>query len=232
MKSDIISLSSLIWREGLVFDSGRFIFRDGTYFFESKRPQDCSFCSSSKFHSHGHYERNLLTIQSEELKTVLLWNRRWYCVACGHTTSITPPGLIKRYHACILVIVLILWCYLSSEWGFERCSSPPLYGIAYGKKISRYLSKAKEVSLYTQQYIREVVIERTEPGLWENLFPDGLSPPESMIQRQRRNPSPVVILWRAFAMLFHGSATLGEPCCLLLARAQERAIQHGNPFLF
>ncbi|MHC9539710.1 MAG: hypothetical protein AB9903_25085 [Vulcanimicrobiota bacterium] len=70
-----------------------------------------------------------------------------------------------------------------------------------------------------------------EPETWKNLFQGGLSPPEELVNRRRKNPKDTVTLWRAFAILINGSTATGKPCSILLSRAQERSTQIQRPFL-
>jgi hypothetical protein len=93
------------------------------------------------------------------------------------------------------------------------------------------MNRAQELALPTQQAIREVLMDIVEPETWKNLFQGGLSPPEELVNRRRKNPDTVIMLWRAFAILVNGSTATGEPCSTLLSRAQERSTQIQRPFL-
>lgn len=201
---------------------------EATVFFSSREPQDCSSCSGRRFHKHGSYERSLLTLFQEEPRTVTLKNRRWFCIACGHTTSITPPNVIRRTHACALVHFLIVWAYLSSPQGFEKCSFGDLEEVVTRSTLFRYLNRAKKNALFTLQIFREVVFERIEPEAWELLTLEGLSPPGY----SKLKIPEVRLLWEAFSVLLKGSPYTVSPLSTHLARARERAVPVKRPFLF
>jgi hypothetical protein len=130
-----------------------------------------------------------------------------------------------------MVIVIVLWSYLDGKRGLRSCIPGQLSDDTTARSVARYLKRAKSVCLKTQQAIREVLIETKEPRPWEECFFSGLSPPESLIGRHRRDPSQAVILWRALAMLLRGSKTLSASPCLLMARAKEKAEQRKSRFL-
>jgi hypothetical protein len=75
------------------------------------------------------------------------------------------------------------------------------------------------------------LMEIKEPRPWEECFFSGLSPPESLIGRHRRDPSQASILWRVLAMLLRGSETLSTSPCHLMARARQKAEQRKSRFL-
>ena len=120
MNLDLSSLSAALWQMGGVFSSGRYTQRNGTFFFESRRPDRCAFCAGAVFHAHGHYPRGLWTLRNGELAKITLANKRWLCFTCGHTVSFTPPDALRRRWACLLVIFLLLFCYLTSDVSSQR----------------------------------------------------------------------------------------------------------------
>jgi hypothetical protein len=189
-------------------------------FFSSFQPHECLYCLSHRFHKHASYGRILLTLFREKLRTVILRNRRWRCVICGHTTSVTPPHLIKRAHACTLVHFLIMWTYLNSPQGFEKCDFGDLEEPVARSTLFRYLKRARKNALFTLQIFREVVFERIEPEAWESLTLEGLSPPEY----SKLEIPEVCLLWEAFSILIRGTSYVDSPLSLLLARARERAV--------
>lgn len=231
MNLDISSLLAELWQVSGIFSSGRYSLKNGVFFFESKRPEYCDLCASRRFHAHGHYPRGLWTLRNGELEKVPLGNKRWLCYTCGHTVSFTPPDLLRRRRACLLVIFLLLFCYLSSDNGYETCAQEPLLDFACGKKIARYLTQARKCALETQQTIREVLMEEMEPDAWRNTFLTGLDPPETLLKRQRRHLPEISILWRAFKMLLIVSHKTHKPVATLLARAHEKSLQLHRPFL-
>lgn len=161
-----------------------------------------------------------------ELTTTPLYNLRWYCVLCHHTMSITPPSVVKRLRACSLVIFLILWVYINSPEGYEKCNFNLLEEIANRSKLFRYLERAKENAQYTMQIFREVVIEKIVPKAWEDITLEGLSPPE----HPKAKATEVATLWEAFTILIKGSDFLEIPLSTLLAWAHERSRHYKRPF--
>lgn len=156
---------------------------------------------------------------------------RWYCVLCGKTSSVSHPDFRKRAHACNLVILVLLWCYLSSDRGYEHCAPSAFGDFADQKKIMRYMKRAKKLAMDTQQSIREVVLKAMGSDAWEELFLTGLSPPESLRRRQRGSIEKASILWRAFEMLLRSCMDKDLEPSVLLARAQECSSQTHRQFL-
>lgn len=189
-------------------------------FFSSSQPHECLFCLEQRFHKHGSYGRILLTLFSEKPRTVILRNRRWYCVTCGHTTSITPPHIIKRSHACTLVHFLIIWAYLNSPRGFEKCDFGDIEELVVRSTLFRHLKRAKKNALFTLHIFREVVFESIEPEAWESLTLEGLSPPGY----SKLEAPEACQLWEAFSILLKGTSHTDNPLSLLLARARDRAV--------
>lgn len=221
------------FQDGLIFASDMFFRHRGAYSCVPKRPRTCDKChnDSGRFHGHGRYKRWLKTLKNGALTLVRIWKHRWLCLCCGRTMSTGPPDALPYSRICTLLIVALLWSYLDGQRGIHSCIPPELDNAAEPRTLARYLKRAKAVCLKTQQAIREVLIEQKEPRPWEECFFSGLSPPESLIRRHRRNPSQAGILWRALAMLLRGSKTLSASPCLLMARAKEKAEQRKAPFL-
>lgn len=221
------------FQDGLIFISDMFFWHQGAYSHLPKRPTVCDKCHShsGSFHAHGRYRRWLKTMKDWTVGSVRIWKHRWLCLCCGRTMSIGPPDVLPYTALCTLLIVALLWTYLNGERGIHNCIPPEIDTAATPRTLARYLKRAKAVCLKTQQAIREVLIEIKEPRPWEECFFSGLSPPESLIKRHRRDPSQAGILWRALAMLVRGSETLSANPCLLMARAREKAQQRLSPFL-
>jgi hypothetical protein len=165
------------------------------------------------------------------MERVTVSNKRWLCYICGHTTSLPLPDVLRRRQACLLVIFLLLFCYLSSDKGYETCAQEPLLDFACGKKIARYLTQAQKCAMETQQAIREVLMEEMEPETWRTTFPTGLDPPETLLRRQRGHLPEISMLWRAFKILFIVAKETTQPVAILLARAHEKSLQLHRPFL-
>lgn len=221
------------FRDGLIFSSDLFFWHQGAYSCVPQRPTICDKCYSESgcFHAHGRYKRWLKTFKRWLLTPVKVWKHRWLCLCCGRTMSTGPPDVLPYLPLCTLVIVILLWSYLDGERGIRNCIPPELGNDTTARSLARYLKRAKTVCLKTQQAIREVWMEIKEPRPWEKCFFSGLSPPQSLIKRHRRDPSQVGILWRALAMLLRGSKTLSANPCLLMARAREKSEQRRSRFL-
>jgi hypothetical protein len=128
-------------------------------------------------------------------------------------------------------MVIVLWSYLDGGRGLHNCIPGRLSHDTTARSVARYLKRAKRACMKTQQAIREVLLEIKEPRPWEECFFSGLSPPESLIGRHRRDPSQADTLWRAVAMLLVGSEILSASPCHLMARAREKAEQRKSRFL-
>jgi hypothetical protein len=131
---------------------------------------------------------------------------------------------------CTLVIVALLWAYLQSGKGLHNGIPQKLYQAASPKTLWRYFKQAKTVCRQTQQSIREVLIEVTEPRPWDDCFFHGLSPPEGFFKWHRDVPK-TRNLWRALTMLRIGSKNLSKAPSLLMARARTAAQQKHLRFL-
>ncbi len=131
---------------------------------------------------------------------------------------------------CTLVIAVLLWAYFQNESGYYNQCDHWLDKAAAPRTLARYLKRAKAVSKTTQQAIRQVLIERSEPRPWDQGFAHGLSPPGWLINKHRDAPS-TGILWRALAMLNIGANNLQIAPCLLMARAKEISETQNMRFL-
>ena len=224
---------SLSWlKDGLVFTSTKFFKYQGAYTRVPQRPCICDKCDSrsGRFHAHGRYQRSLTTLKDRFLKTIKIWKHRWLCLCCGRTMSNGPEDIVAYKKSCTLVIVALLWAYLESGKGPLHCIPQQLYQAASPKTLFRYFKQAKTVCRQTQQFIREVLIEVTEPRPWDDCFFHGLSPPEGFFNRHRDVPK-TRNLWRALTMLRIGSKNLSKAPCLLMARARTAAQQKHLRFL-
>lgn len=241
MKCTVPSLLDEVRKSTLTFESGTYEYRNGALYFDSLEPRACSQCAAEaevrdtsvtgkrkRFHRHGWYDRGLLTIVDGELREETLWNLRWLCTLCEHTMSATPPGILRRRQACVLVIVMLLWIYVNSPDGVERCDFDKLEAAAERKRVFRALRDAKATFLDTQQSMREAMLEKIKPEAWEELTHSGLSPPASNGKCQ--NPQTREV-WETLSLLMRGAVFSGNPLHTLLARAHERSLNSGRPFL-
>ena len=224
---------SLSWlNDGLVFTSAKFFKHQGAYSRVPERPEVCDKCDSrsGRFHAHGRYQRSLTTLKDRFLKTIKIWKNRWLCLCCGRTMSNGSEDIVAYKQNCTLVIVALLWAYLDSGKGLHNGIPQQLDQAASPKTLWRYFKQAKTVCRQTQQSIREVLIEVTEPRPWDDCFFHGLSPPQGFFNRHRDVPK-TRDLWRTLSMLRIGSRTLSKAPCLLMARARTAAQQKHLRFL-
>lgn len=234
------SLLDEVRKAGLVFESGTYEYRLDALYFDSQEPKLCPHCppeaaspevsgrQRKRFHRHGWYPRKLFTFGNGKALEEIVWNLRWLCVVCGHTRSTTPPGILRRRQACSLVVFLILWIYLSSPYGVERCDFGELGAAAERKRVFRSLRDARATVLETHQSIREAMLEKIKPEAWERLTLSGLSPPSSL--KKCQNPENIR-LWETLSLLMRGATLSGNPLNTLLARAHEQSLKCGRPFL-
>jgi hypothetical protein len=220
------------FRDGLVFSSDLFFWHQGAYSCVPQRPTICDKCysESGSFHAHGRYKRWLKTLKTWVLTPVRVWKHRWLCLCCGRTMNTGPPDVLPHIPLCTLVIVALVWSYLNGNSGLHNAIPSQLDSATTPRTLARYVKRAKELCLKTQQAVREVLMEIKEPRPWEQCFFSGLSPPQSLLGRHR-DPSQITILWRALAILLRGSETFSTSPCLLMARAREKAEQRKSPFL-
>ncbi len=135
--------------------------------------------------------------------------------------------LFKRIPACSLVIFLIIWVYLCSPTGYEKCNFGILEDAVSRSTLFRYLKRARHCAIDTLQSMREVVLEKIVPEAWESITLYGLSPP----QNRKLEALEVSRLTEAFSIILKGVEALDTPLCTLLARAQETAERFRRPFL-
>lgn len=241
MKEVLPSLLDLVRQASVEFETGNYEYCDGAYYFDSKEPSLCLFCRGEPklsggrvrarrrpFHRHGWYSRNLLTFTNGDVDRVTVYVLRWLCTQCGHTVSQSPPNILRRRRVCVLVVFILLWVYLNSSYGVERCDFGVLNGLADRKRILRSLRDARATALATQQSIREAMLKKIKPETWERLTLTGLSPPPS--GTKCRN-SQTQLVWETLSLLKKGADALGSSLNTLLARANERSLKCQRPFL-
>ena len=207
------------------FPSDRFYRHKGTYVYRTDPPDLCPVCGSSdsRYHAHGSFLRWLTTCVGTAIRRVRLRKPRWKCLSCGHTFSRHPPEGLAHKPTCNFLIVVFLWTYLASPAGLYGCLPGELADSVSERTLARHLKRAKEAAEETQQFIREVLIEKREPRPVEDLFQGGLDPPESLLKKQRREPEKASTLYRALVMLLAGAKALDIDPRTLLAWANRRS---------
>ena len=215
------------------FPSGH-IYRHGAqYVYQASAPEQCPVCQSTacRYHAHGSFTRWFKTYIGKVIQKSRLRKPRWKCLTCGHTFSLHPPEGMENKSICNFILVLLLWHYLSTAAGLHRCIPGQMAEVISERTLARYLKAAKKVATKTQQFIREVLIEKTEPRPVEDLFPGGLDPPESLLRKQRNDLARASTLWRGLCMLYQGAKALRLDPRALLAWARKRSRKLKQDFL-
>lgn len=189
---------------------------DGSLEYRGQRP-------GPQWEGHGYFPVYRWLLSGGMAERVVVHKHRWLLTGTTRTCHSRPPD-DHGVGACSLIVVLCLWSWLSGARGLHNRQSvfPDLDRCCSERTLQRWLDRACARALEVQQAIREALIQRSEPRPVETLFPGGLSPPEGLTRRHWMQPSLVVILWRAFAMLLGGSFELDVPAALLLAEARRR----------
>ncbi len=220
-------------KDGAAFPAKRFFKHRGVYVYKDDPPEICPVCESTacRYHAHGSFLRWLKTYIEGRIKRIRIRKPRYMCLMCGHTFSLHPPEGIPYKPTCNLLIVIFLWSYLTSSMGMHNCLPGELSEEVSVRTVTRHLKSAKAIALETQQFIREVLIEKLEPRPVEELFSGGLDPPESLLQRQAKEPKKVSTLWRALYMIHQGAKALSIDPRTLLAWANQKSRQKNRGFL-
>lgn len=203
---------------------GESCFRIGDlYVYKSEPPEECPRCGTreGRYHSHGGFLRWLKTLVDGGIERIRLRKPRFLCLTCGKTFSLHPPETIPRKSYCSFLIILFLWSYLTSSEGMHQCLPGEFSEDVSARTVARYLWSARRVATETQQFIREVLIQKIEPRPVEELFPGGLDPPESLRRKQSKEPDTAWSLWRALHMLRQGAQAIPIDPRTLLAWANQ-----------
>jgi len=229
----------LLFRDGLTFTRHSLTKRvkDGSilYYHESSRPRTCPHCLSHAdiFHRHGYYKRFLMTIRSCHPVRLEIRNLRWLCTRCMLTVSFLPPDIIPYKRYCTLTIFLMLWLYVNHLSGYHGRFQPQTSLLMQWspRTLARYVRIAKHRALVTHQFVREVILDIGEPRPLEAVFRSGLSPPESLLSRNRNDRTRISILWQTGAMLLVARKTFSITLSILLARAHTKALSLQQRFI-
>jgi ribosomal protein S27AE len=219
-----------VFGSGLVFLGQEYFPFKGGWSFAGERPGQCDRCGPSRFHAHGTFDRMLTTLRNGRPHEVVVWKPRWICTRCGCTLSSAAPDVAPRRSFCDLLIAALLRAYFSSEKGIHDCLPEHLEDAISDRHLARIIAAALERALETQQVIRDVVLEKTEPRPMESFFPDGLDPPENLVRRSRHSQG-FRHLWQAMALVLAASRHLSVPVARLLAWARRRAQERQLRFL-
>ena len=206
--------------------SGEYRHRGDDFQYDGQRPRP-------DWHGHGYFSRWLHVLGPDGLVRVRLWKHRWKNPKANETCHSRPPDELGRVSVCSLTFVLLMYGWLQAAQGAARHHAvlDVLEGAKTRRTLMRWFRRACPRAEETQQAIRLAVIERSEPRPVERLFPRGLSPPDSLGQRNWRDPQAVAILWGGLAMLITGAVKLKVPAAILLAEARGRSATPQNPLL-
>ncbi len=182
---------------------------------------------------HGYLRIQRWALWKGRLRRIRLAKHRWLEVATGRTVHSRPPDEVPMGRYCALVMALQLLLWLTGAAGVQCCEPPfeDLHGRIDPRTLQRWLSRAQERSMESQQAVRRALIERDEPRPVERLFPGGLPPPAPMLRRRWKDPDAVGRLWRGLTILVVGAARGGFATSILLAEARGRCAPDENPWL-
>jgi hypothetical protein len=175
------------------------------------------------WHAHGYFSRQLLLMVAGQVVQFVLFKQRWLEVQTGRTIHSRPPDdpPLISCNSLVVVLLLLSWlgrglgvhCFEGILPGLERCVS--------ARTVQRYLAKCLPYAMTIQQNIRRAVMERCEPRPWEQLFPNGLSPPHGLLRRQWKALDAVTTLHRGLVLLLGGAVSLGIHASVLLTEARR-----------
>lgn len=150
--------------------------------------------------------------------------RRWRFGRSGRTHQDRCPDEVGRLHVVLLVLLLKLWGWLSSKKGLLHREEvvPALAKHGCERTMVRWLSRALPWALDVERAVVGAVIERSEPRPVEQLFPRGLSPPDTLLRRPWLDPARISTLWQGLAWLLGGAIKLGMSTTALLAEVRRR----------
>ena len=190
---------------------------DGDLQYDGDRPAE-------SWHGHGYFPRWLWVLEHGRLRRVRIWKHRWRLRRGGPTCHSRPPDELAGLGFCSLVVALKLWAWLDGERGVHQSRQVLDDLEVHGdpRSLQRWLRRLLPHAMAIQQAVRLAVIERCEPRPLEQLFPTGLPPPDRLVRRPWRDPSPITIMWRALALLLGGAIRLDAQVAVLLAEARRR----------
>jgi len=165
-----------------------------------------------------------MILEGYQVKTVRVWKPRWLDPKTCTTCHSRPPDEMGRISVCALIFFLILQGLLDSAKGVHTYE-PALKGLCgrvSPRTIQRWLSRMVPQAPAVMQDCRRAVINRCEPRPVERLFPQGLSPPETIRLKKWKNPDKIAILWQGFTILQRGASECHTPVAILLAEARRR----------
>jgi hypothetical protein len=191
--------------------------RDGAVLYVGERP-------GVGWHAHGTTARRLLCLERGIPVRIVLRKPRWRHAATGVTCHSRPPDDLPGARSCSLVVVLLLWSWLSSEVGLwrQRAVLRSLESAVSLRTLQRWMRRALRLARETQQTFRAAVLQRnTELRPGESLLPRGRGPPNATFRRWGE-PGAASTLYQGLSIAVSGAIRLVVPLACLLAEAHGR----------
>jgi hypothetical protein len=178
----------------------------------------------SGWHVHGWCSKWLKVLIGGQVQRVRLHKSRWRLGRRGGTCHNRPPDERAFIGLSSILIVIKLYGWLTGQSGLHsRAPKIETVDITVAPRtMLRWLRRALPDAMEIQQAIREAVIERCEPRPIEQLFSNGLSPPDGLLRRPWKDAASTLTLWRGFAVLFGAAVELNINPALILAEARGR----------
>jgi hypothetical protein len=190
---------------------------DGTWRYEEDRP-------GPGWHRHDWKPRRVVVLTDEGLVVPTILRRRWRLHGTTTTRLDRSPDEVGRRHVVLLVLLLKVWAWLSSDVGVHVYEEhhPELESHGSRRTVQRWLRALLPDAVRLQQVLRTAVIERFEPQPVERLFPGGLSPPEGIRRRRWKDPDAIYALATGLVFLHRGAEAGAFSMTVHLALARRR----------
>jgi hypothetical protein len=167
--------------------------------------------------------REVVVVGERGVEYRIIARRRWRRTGTTTTHLDRTPDEVGRVHVVLLVVLVKLWSWLSSDRGVQLYDEvvPALEGHGCRRTVQRWFQRLLPAGMAVQQALRTAVVERSEPQPVERLFPGGLSPPAAIRRRRWKDPDATYSLATGLAFLFDGARALSTSATALLAEAQQ-----------
>ena len=211
------------WNSLVVYGYGYVRHREGFLFIGDRPGPD--------WYGHGYFGRWMWVLVAGEPVRIRLRKHRWRRKGANETCHSRPPGEVGSRKVCMLLLVLLIWQWLDGDRGIHdaREKHAEFLSVVSKRTVQRYLHWLQPQGLTLQQFIREAVIERSEPRPVERLFPGGLPPPGRLRRHGWTDHENVIQLWTGLALAFGAAIKLETPAAVLLAEARGRYAQNRDP---
>jgi hypothetical protein len=197
---------------------GRYVTRaDGAWLHEASRP-------GPGWHRHDWKPRCLVALSDRGLLVRTILRRRWRLHGTTRTHLDRSPDEVGRRHVVLLVVLLKLGAWLTSDVGVHAYDEldPALEARGSRRTVQRWLHALLPDAVRLQQALRTAVVERFEPQPVERLFPGGLSPPDGIRRRRWKDPDKTYALATGLVFLIRGAEAGASSATVLLAEARRR----------